>query len=96
MSSELDEIRELVGRLRHCVTSLKSRCEDAPGLRRIVLDADRILSDLELLDTDAGELDFERYAARAAGAKIPVPDTEYDAEFWRDVDDEGLGGQFRS
>ena len=27
------------------------------------------------------------------GQKIPVPDTDYGADFWRDVDDEGVGGQ---
>ena len=31
----------------------------------------------------------------SSGEKIPVPDTPYDREFWRDVDDEGVGGHFR-
>jgi hypothetical protein len=30
------------------------------------------------------------------GEKIPLPDTHYDTDFWRGVDDEGLGGQFGS
>lgn len=96
MSSELAELRDLIGELRRCVTALKARYSDAPGLRRIVMDAERILSDIELLDADASELDLERYSTHYSGEKIPIPDTEYDAEFWRDVDDEGLGGQFRS
>ncbi len=95
-AAELAELRQLVGGLRRCVTSLKARYSDAPGMRRIVLDAERILSDIELLDADAGELDLERYGGQDTGEKIPIPDTEYDTEFWRDVDDEGLGGQFRS
>lgn len=96
MSSELDELRDLVGGLRRCVTALKARYADAPGLRRIVLDAERILSDVELLDADAGELDLERFSAQYPQETIAIPDTEYDAEFWRDVDDEGIGGQFRA
>ena len=24
--------------------------------------------------------------------RIPIPDTQYDTDFWRGVDDEGLGG----
>lgn len=96
MSSELDELRDLIGRLRRCVTGLKARYSDTPGLRRIVLDTERILSDVELLDADASELDLERHSARHPQEKIAIPDNEYDAEFWRDVDDEGLGGQFRS
>ncbi|MGH3563955.1 MAG: hypothetical protein ACRDTN_19790 [Mycobacterium sp.] len=94
--AELAELYDLIGGLRRCVTSLKARYGDAPGMRRIVLDAERILSDVELLDSDAGELDLERYSAQHAQEKIQIPDTEYDTEFWRDVDDEGVGGQGRS
>ena len=45
-----------------------------------------------LLDHDANELDLERCTVRNAGEKIAVPDTQYDSEFWRDIDDEGVGG----
>ena len=38
---------------------------------------------------------LERWAAERAHEKIAIPDTEYDSEFWRDVDDEGVGGQGR-
>ncbi|HEX7322934.1 MAG TPA: hypothetical protein VF299_08375 [Mycobacterium sp.] len=93
--SELAELHELIGSLRRCVTSLKARVEDVPGMRRIVLDTERILSDVQLLESDAGELDLQRWAARQEQEKIAIPDTEYDAEFWRDVDDEGVGGQGR-
>lgn len=92
---ELDQLHALVGELRRCMTSLKARYGDVPGMRRIALDAERILSDVELLESDAGELDLERYSAEHPQEKIPIPDTEYDAEFWRDVDDEGVGGQGR-
>ncbi len=64
-------------------------------MRRIVNDVERILNDVELLDIDAGELDLARHAVQP-GEKISIPDTEYDAEFWRDVDDEGVGGHGRS
>ncbi len=53
---------------------------------------DRILTDIELLDTDVSELDLERAAVPQPSEKIAIPDTEYDREFWRDVDDEGVGG----
>jgi hypothetical protein len=77
------------------VLGLKSRFGDIPGMRRIELDAERILTDVELLESDAGELDLQRWAAERAQEKIAIPDTEYDSEFWRDVDDEGVGGQGR-
>lgn len=95
-TAELAELHDLIGGLRRCVMSLKTRFGEAPGMRRIVLDTERLLSDVELLDIDANELDLERWAAQQTQEKIPIPDTEYDSEFWRDVDDEGVGGQGRS
>jgi hypothetical protein len=94
-STELAELHNLIGGLRRCVTSLRSRYGDSPALRRIVLDAERIFNDVELLDTDANDLDLSRCAQRHSGEKIPVPDTQYDSEFWRDVDDEGVGGHHK-
>ena len=92
--SELDELHDLIGAVRRCVASLKSRYGDVPAMRRIVNDADRLLNDVDRLDIDASELDLSRAAAHHhAGEKIPVPDTQYDTDFWRDVDDEGVGGQ---
>ncbi len=94
--AELAELHDLIGGLRRCVTALKARYGDAPGMRRIALDAERILTDVELLETDASELDLQRYSAQYGGEKIAIPDTAYDTEFWRDVDDEGVGGHGRS
>ncbi len=94
-TAELAELHELIGGLRRCVSSLKARYGDSPAMRRIVIDADRILSDVELLDTDASELDLTRATVQQSGEKIVIPDTQYDSDFWRDVDDEGVGGHSR-
>lgn len=94
--TELAELHDLIGGLRRCVTALKARYGDTPAMRRIVIDADRILGDIELLDIDATELDLARAAGHDSGEKIRIPDTDYNAEFWRDVDDEGVGGHSRS
>jgi len=93
---ELAELHNLIGGLRRCANSLKARYGDSPAMRRIVIDADRILSDVELLDTDVSELDLTRATVQQSGEKIAVPDTQYDSDFWRDVDDEGVGGHNRS
>ncbi|HZC51855.1 MAG TPA: hypothetical protein VE441_05100 [Mycobacterium sp.] len=95
-TTELAELHDLIGSLRRCVSSLKARYGDSPALRRIVIDADRILSDIELLDTDVSELDLARATVQQSGEKIAIPDTQYDTDFWRDVDDEGVGGHSRS
>jgi hypothetical protein len=95
-TAELAELHDLIGGLRRCVTSLRSRYGDTPAMRRIVIAADRILADVELLDIDAGELDLARAGRTESGEKIVIPDTDYNAEFWRDVDDEGVGGHSRA
>jgi hypothetical protein len=95
-TTELAELHELIGGLRRCVTSLRSRYRDTPEMRRVFNDVQRILNDVELLDIDAGELDLAQHTADQPAEKILIPDTEYDAEFWRDVDDEGVGGHSRS
>ena len=95
-ATELTELHDLIGGLRRCVTSLQSRYGDSPAMRRIVLDAERILNDVELLDLDANDLDLARCVVQHGGEKIGIPDTQYDSEFWRDVDDEGVGGQNRT
>ncbi|OBK12420.1 hypothetical protein [Mycobacterium asiaticum] len=94
-TTELTELHDLMRGLRRCVTSLKARYGDNPATRRIVIDADRILSDIQLLDTDVAELDLSRATIQQSGEKITIPDTQYDSDFWRDVDDEGVGGHSR-
>lgn len=95
-TTELSELHDLIGGLRRCVSSLKARYGDNPAVRRIVIDADRLLGDVELLDSDVSEFDLGRVAVRQPSEKITIPDTDYDRDFWRDVDDEGVGGHHRS
>ncbi len=93
--TELAELHDLIGGLRRCVGSLKARYGDSPAMRRIVIDADRILTDVALLDADVSELDLTRATVQQSTEKIAIPDTDYDTDFWRDVDDEGVGGHSR-
>ena len=89
-STEFAELHELIGGLRRCVTSLASKYGDSPATRRIVNDAERIL-----IDIDAEELEISRGVTqpqRYTGDTIPIPDTEYDTDFWGDVDDGGVAG----
>jgi hypothetical protein len=89
-TKEFAELHELVGGLRRCVTSLASQYGDSPATRRMVNDIDR-------LDIDAEELELSRGVTRhrRSAEKIAIPDTQYDSDFWRDVDDEGVGGHSR-
>jgi hypothetical protein len=99
---ELAELHDLIGRLRRCVTSLKSGYGDTLAMRRVANDAERIFNDVELLDIDAAEFDL-------AGATVQLTDEQrpdervaisathydYDAAFWRDVDNGGAGRHSR-
>lgn len=93
-TTELDQLHELIGGLRRCVSSLSSRYGDSPEMRRIVNDAERIMNDIDRLDIDAEELQLTRGTGHHhhVGEKIVIPDGDYASDFWRDVDDEGLGG----
>ena len=96
-TTEFAELHEFIGGLRRCVTSLASRYGDTPATRRIVNDTERILNDIDRLDIDAEELELTRGVTRQrpSAERIAIPDTQYDTDFWRDVDDEGVGGHSR-
>ena len=93
-TSELDQLHDLIGGLRRCVTALVSRYGDTPAMRRIVNDAERILNDIDRLDIDAEELQLARGVSHHhhAGEKIAIPDTQYSSDFWGEIDDGGVGG----
>ena len=94
-AAELAELHQIAGNMRRCVATLKNRYGDTPAMRRVMIDAERILSDLELLDMDAAELEFSSHIPAHSGEKIQVPDTPYEREFWAGIDDEGVGGHNR-
>jgi hypothetical protein len=91
-TAEREEHNELSGALLKCVTSLASKCGDTPAMRRVVNDAERILNGVDRLDIDVEELELRRGHTPSV-EMIQIPDTQYDIDFWRDVDHEGIGGQ---
>jgi nitrogen-specific signal transduction histidine kinase len=85
-TTELDQLHELIGGLRRCVTSLASRYGDSAAMRRIVNDAERIQNDIDRLDIDAEELNLARGVSHHhhTAEKIGIPDTQYASDFWQD------------
>ncbi|MCW2557540.1 MAG: hypothetical protein JWP55_1504 [Mycobacterium sp.] len=94
-TTELNELQQLIGHLMQCVSALEATYGDAPAMRRIVNDAERILNGIDRLDIDTEELELAcgLALAKGRGAMIQIPDADYDHGFWRDVDHEGVGGQ---
>ena len=91
-TGELAELHHLISGVRRCAMSMKSRYGDNPAMRRIINDADRLLNDVDRLDIDIEELEMARGLAPSVDM-IQIPDAEYDIDFWRDVDHEGIGGR---
>lgn len=89
---EVDELQQLIAGLRACVTSLVATYGDCPAIRRVVNDAEYILNGIRRLEIDIEELEVKGVLAQARRQMIQIPDTQYDHDFWRDVDHEGIGG----
>jgi hypothetical protein len=88
-NAERDELHLLSGALVTCVTTLASKCGDTPATRRIVNDAERILNGIDRLDIDVEQLERGLAQPQPSVEMIPIPDTQYAIDFWRDVDHEG-------
>jgi hypothetical protein len=95
VTTEVDELHQLITDLRECVTSLVATYGDCPSTQRLLNDAERILNGIRRLDIDIEELELKKRLGppTVCVEMIQIPDIEYDHDFWRDVDHEGIGGQ---
>lgn len=91
-TTEFATLRRSIEQLRTCVAEVRDAFGDAPEVRRLV-------NDLERLEIDANELaaaePLRRTALPVSGHltdHVVVPDTPLDAAMFSDADDEGLGG----
>jgi hypothetical protein len=88
LQDDVNEVRRALAALRRAVDTLQSHAAESIGLRRLASDVARLSDDLDEL----GDLK----PARPAGDRLPrlqfVPDQPYEPDFWRDADDEGVGG----
>ncbi len=88
-SPEMATLQHSIEQLRHSVAEVHRAFGDAPGVRRLV-------NDLERLEIDAGELASSPPARTPGAPGVPehvvVPDTPLDETMWSDADDEGVGG----
>jgi hypothetical protein len=93
--TELGQLHQLIADLRVCAKSLMATYGECPATRRIVNDTERIINSIERVDIDLEELERASSPVEPVAPRhmIQIPDTQYDYEFWRDVDHEGIGGQ---
>ncbi|QAY71503.1 hypothetical protein [Xylanimonas protaetiae] len=85
-TTELATLRRTIDQLRHSVAGVRDAFGDAPEVRRLV-------NDLERLEIDVGDLASAiPRPASPAPEIVVVPDTPLDSSMWGDADDEGVGG----
>lgn len=89
-TTEFATLRRSIEQLRQSVSEVRSVFGDAPEVRRL-------MNDLERLEIDAAELASREPLPRASvpghvPGHVVVPDTPLDAAMFSDADDEGLGG----
>ena len=87
-TTDVDQLQRLIADLRGCVTSLAATTGDCRATRRILNGIDRLEIDIEELELTGG-----RVHPTAPPQMVQIPDTQYDHDFWRDVDHEGIGGR---
>ncbi|MDR7385658.1 hypothetical protein [Promicromonospora iranensis] len=89
-NTEFVTLRRSIEQLRQSVSGVRSAFGDAPEVRRL-------MNDLERLEIDAAELaSAEPLRQLTTPGRVPehvvVPDTPLDEAMFSDADDEGLGG----
>lgn len=85
------ELQRLILETLRCVSALQSMHGDTVALRRIANDAEQIRNGIDRLEIDLTDLTDEQH--RSEVEMVRIPDVAYDADFWRDVDHEGVGAQ---
>jgi hypothetical protein len=95
-TTEIAELRRSIGQLRQCLGTLRSRYGDAPAVRRLVNDVERLDIDADELEgappAPAREVPAQQTGGSSPSGMIPIDDTPYDESLWEGADDEGVGG----
>ena len=86
-TTDIDQLHRLIADLRGRVTSLAAANGACRATRRILNGIDRLEIDIEELEQTGRSV-----PPTAPRQMIQIPDTQYDHNFWRDVDHEGIGG----
>lgn len=89
-TTEIAELRRNIGQLRQCVGTLRSRYGDAPAVRRLINDLERLNIDAD--DFEGTQLVPVQQRKPDRSDVVVVPDTPYDESLWAGADDEGVGG----
>jgi hypothetical protein len=85
-TSEFATLQRSIELLRQSVAHVRDAFGDAPVVRRLV-------NDLERLEIDAGELASAAPVRHADLLEhVVIPDAPLDESMWSDADDEGVGG----
>jgi hypothetical protein len=90
-----DDLARMLRDLLRCTSDLAAVHGQSAAMRRVLNDVERIRNSVERLRIDAEGL-WSAAPLRPSSRSVDVvriSDSDYDADFWRDADHEGVGAQ---
>jgi hypothetical protein len=94
-ATTVEELHRLIHETLRCVAALEAIHGDKTAMRRVANNAQQIRNGIDRLEIDLADL--HEHAASTTPPSIvemvQISDAHYDADFWRDVDHEGVGAQ---
>jgi DNA-binding FadR family transcriptional regulator len=94
MTNNAEDLQRLTEDMLKCVSALEAVLGDSVAVRRIANDVQRISNGVDRLEIDLAELgELRAMNCPQPVQMIQISDADYDLDFWRDVDHEGLGAQ---
>ena len=94
-TTTVEELHRLIQETLRCVAALEAIHGDTTAMRRVANDAQQIRNGIDRLEIDLADLHAHTAstASPATVEMVQISDAGYDADFWRDVDHEGVGAQ---
>ncbi|SIS19993.1 hypothetical protein [Williamsia sterculiae] len=87
------DLHQSINQLRVCITALRVQYGEAPAVRRLTNDLERLEIDVHDLETSPPE---QLRPPPARPDVVYVPDSKSDEQAWLGAQDEGLGFHSRS
>lgn len=91
MHTEIDKLRRTISTLTSDVRALRQKFGDAPAVRRLANDVERLSIDADDF-TGSPSAEVPQQKKPDHGERVIIPDAPYDESLWEGADDEGVGG----
>ena len=94
-ATTVEELQRLIHETLRCVAALEAIHGHETAMRRVANNAQQIRNGIDRLEIDLADLHAHTASTtlRTTVEMVQISDAGYDADFWRDVDHEGVGAQ---